>query len=394
MTAPILSLLQTIGSVFVPKGQTPVTTLKKGEVLKIGVDYTLTNPINTTGTTVFTGTSVSNIATVVSPKPKVTSKSGAGNGGGNGGGAANPIPAKPSDMKFNLPPHQWSLPVQASAVTNSYKSSGNTDHGLRRGRLWFFNSAQLNTTNVQYSPSTGLSVTQNSGINLSYGTNSLSSASTPAAISEEDNYWGFQFLWNPTEVQNVISRNSNFTPSSTDALAGLQGLFTAQELVTFTIVIDRINDFAWGAARNNSGYINGQLGKTGDLSIALNGPGNPYTAGGNPGVKQDQIQQVTDLLNKGTMADVEYLFRAINGSGVGGKKWVNALGKETADIGFLSPNPIALQLGPTMDNLSYVGWVESLAIKHSVFNENMLPLHTEIQVTFNGFSRVSLKSGN
>lgn len=306
-----------------------------------------------------------------------------------------PIAADPKDMKFNLPPHQWSLPVDSSLVTNSSKYAGNTDHSLRRGRLWFFNSAQLSSAKVSYSPSTGLEVNQNSGVTLSYGTNSLSDASMPASITAEDNYWGFQFLWNPTEVSNVISRNSNFTPSSTDALAGLQGLFTAQELVSFTIVIDRINDFAWGASVLGSAYIGSQLDPNGNLYNALNGGGNPYTAGGNPGVAQDQSQQIRDLISKGTMADVEYLFRAINGSGVGGKKWSNALGKETADIGFLSPNPIALQLGPDVNNnLSYVGWVESLAIKHSVFTENMLPLHTEISVQFNGFSRVSLKSGN
>ena len=92
------------------------------------------------------------------------------------------------------------------------------------------------------------------------------------------------------------------------------------------------------------------------------------------------------------MADLEYLYRTINGNGVGGAQWTNALGRTTADIGFLMPNPIALQLGPTGDNLSYVGWVDSLVVDHQVFTQNMVPIHTEVSVTFNVFSNASLIS--
>jgi len=284
--------------------------------------------------------------------------------------------APASSMKFNLPPHEWSLPIDPSLV-NSDLSKPKTDHGLRRARLWFYGSS-----------------TTTSGVNLvsSTGGTKPKNVSQTFTTTAEDNYWGFQFLWNPTTIQTAVSRQANFTPSSTDALAGLQGLFTAMETVQFTIVLDRINDFAW---IKNGGSINSlsQVDTTTLAGIAT-ASDNPYKAGGQIGVYQDQGQQVIDLLNKGTMADVEYLFRAINGIGVGGKAWTNALGRETADIGFLTPNPIALQLGPTGDSLSYVGWIDALAIQHSVFTENMVPLHTEIQVTFNVFSKVSLQSGN
>lgn len=286
--------------------------------------------------------------------------------------------ASASQMKFNLPPHQWSLPIDTTSLTGS-NSKSQTNHSLRRARMYFFGST---TTNA------------NSKLQIS---NTSSANNLPAdsnyVITEADNYWGFQFLWNPTTIQSAVSRKADFTPSSTDVLAGLQGLFTAMETIQFTIVINRVNDFAWGASVKGGAYIGSTFDPNGALYNALNGGENPYTKGGNPGVSsQDQTKQILDLLNKGTMADVEYLFRTINGKGNNGKTWTNALGRETADIGFLSPNPIALELGPTGDNLSYVGWVEGLAINHSKFTENMIPLHTEIQVTFYAFSRTSLKS--
>jgi hypothetical protein len=210
--------------------------------------------------------------------------------------------------------------------------------------------------------------------------------SSSYVLTASQNYWGFQFLWNPTDIQVAVSRNQNFTPSSTDILAGLAGLFTAMESIQFTIVIDRINDFAAAAAGSSS------LNKPSALNYT------DYTKGGFIGDTKSQNPQtmLQDLLKKGTLHDLEYLFRAINGSGNGSgdnKTWHNALNRETADIGFLAPNAIALQLGPdATNNLSYVGWIDSLAIKHSVFNKDMIPLHTEVSVTFNAFSRVSLTS--
>ena len=279
----------------------------------------------------------------------------------------------PSKIKFNLPPHNSSLPIDPYYL-NSKNTKTTTDHGLRRAKLWFAYDA---TTPL----SSGLGIQTNN--TTATGTSPTTSS---YVLTASQNYWGFQFLWNPTDIQIAVSRNQNFTPSSTDVLAGLAGLFTAMETIQFTIVIDRINDFAAAAAVSSS------LSKPAALNSA------DYKNGGFIGdiKSQDPQTMLQDLLKKGTLHDLEYLFRAINGSGNGAaanKTWHNALNRETADIGFLSPNAIALQLGPdATNNLSYVGWIDSLAIKHSVFNKDMIPLHTEVQVNFNAFSKVSLTS--
>jgi hypothetical protein len=83
----------------------------------------------------------------------------------------------------------------------------------------------------------------------------------------------------------------------------------------------------------------------------------------------------------------------INGSGQGNQLWTNSLGKKTADVAFLAPTAIALQLGPTVNNLSYVGWVNRLDIVHNMFTESMIPIHSEVTVSLTAFSQVSLSTG-
>ena len=279
--------------------------------------------------------------------------------------------AAPTTMQFNLPPHAWSLPINP-ATTNTSIYKGNTvDNSTRRAIMWYYADAQGVSDNGILTPS-------------NTPTNKTTTGTTKS--TEANTNWGFQFLWNPQQFSSVLTRNANVVPSALDSHAALSGLFTAMEAIQLTIVIDRVNDFAcfkssyspW-AASPASTFIN------------------YYTAGGTAGKLQDIPTLIDDLMKKGTMADIEFIYKMINGSGrvdESGKDlvWVNALNRETADLSFLSPTAIALQLGPNTDSLSYVGWIESLSINHTMFTEDMIPIHSEIAVSFNAFSRVSLLS--
>ena len=268
-------------------------------------------------------------------------------------------------MQFNLPPHAWSLPINP-ATTNTSIYNGNTvDNSTRRAIMWYYADAQGVSANGILTPD-----------------NSPTSKTTTGTTKSTDanTHWGFQFLWNPQQFTSVLTRNSNVVPSALDAHAALSGLFTAMEAIQLTIVIDRINDFACFKSLNTPG-----------------GYTQFYTAGGTAGAKQNTSALINDLMKKGTMADIEFIYKMINGSGrvdESGKDlvWVNALNRETADLSFLSPTAIALQLGPNTDSLSYVGWIESLSINHTMFTEDMIPIHSEITLSFNAFSRVSLVS--
>ena len=261
---------------------------------------------------------------------------------------------QPIGYKFNLPPHDWSLPLRPATVDPDLvgKTLDSSFHGLRRGRMWYW-----------------------------AGVNNLNNAAegTAAATSTVDTSWGFQFLWNPTTISTNVSRNMDITPSNADALRVVAGVFPGQETVNLSLVIDRTNDFACIRAA-----------AAGDYANFIKYYNSLY-----PGAStaQDMGSQIINLMGQGTMADLEYLFKAINGSGNGTLQWSNLLGKQTANVGYLAPTLLGIQLGPTLNNLSYVGWVSNVSINHTAFTENMIPIRTEVGISIQCFAGSGLTSG-
>lgn len=264
---------------------------------------------------------------------------------------------QPIGYKFNLPPHDWSLPVRPASVDPELVGKTNDQasfHGLRRGRIWYWAGAENLTTET-----------------------SSTTSSTPQNVI--DTKWGFQFLWNPQSINTNVSRNMDITPSAADKLRVVAGVFPGQETVDLQLIIDRTNDFACiraSQAENLGDYVR-------------------YYNSLYPGAdtSQDMKQQIINLMAQGTMADLEYLFKAINGSGTGNLEWTNLLGKRTANVGYLAPTLLGIQLGPTLNNLSYVGWASNVGINHTFFTENMIPIRTEVSISIQCFAGSGLTSG-
>lgn len=277
---------------------------------------------------------------------------------------------QPINYKFNLPPHNWSLPVRPVEVDEYVvgKDNRTSFHGLRRGRLWYWAGANDTTAD---------SNTSSSG-------NTSSSSTTLNLI---DTSWGFQFLWNPTTISTNVSRNMDITPSSADTLRVVAGVFPGQETVNLSIVLDRTNDFACIKAAT---YPAASVGTTYNLNEFTR-----YYSTAYPGasIAQNMNQQINNLMNQGTMADLEYLFKAINGSGNGNLQWTNLLGKNTANVGYLAPTLLGIQLGPTLDSLSYVGWASNISLNHTAFTETMIPIRTEVNIAIQCFAGSGLTSG-
>jgi hypothetical protein len=243
-------------------------------------------------------------------------------------------------------------------------------HNTRRAILWYYGSADT---------------TKNAGIINSEGNVNAADATLKSTSGEvaqyssipKDNNWGFQFLWNPETISTTTTRNSNVVPSNLDKFANQGSLFTAMEALTFSITIDRTVDFAFAKALYNKGASGFE----------------EYYRTGYPGDTSETFEQKFDaLMTRGTLSDIEYIYRAINGSGQNGNMWLNGFGQETAELGFLSPTAIAVRFGPSASSISYVGWIESLQIQHTRFTENMIPINSVVNVQFNAFSRVSLTS--
>jgi hypothetical protein len=276
-------------------------------------------------------------------------------------------------FKFNLPPHKWSLPLRPIEANDFMQRKSKLDprtssdplgynepiddqqlaafHGLRRGRIWRYQGISYDVSNAN----TG-QTTAGSGSNH---------PNDPANLRPKDqDKWGFQFLWNPESISISVSLNMDVTPSANDIFRTVVGAFPGMEYISVKVVIDRTNDFACfkGSSVDDLSKYADYYKNTypyEDTSIPVN-------------------TKLTELYSLGSASDLEYLFKTLNGAGTLGADWTNLLGKPTADIGFIQPAIIALQLGPTVDSLSYVGWVDSLSINHVSFTEMMIPLRTEV----------------
>ena len=294
----------------------------------------------------------------------------------------------PIGYKFNLPPHNWSLPVSPIELqpkdvgvlnnktgylpTEAFGGSSTPEsfHGTRRGRIWYWHSAsalqKFNTDSGKVE-------------SLADSVSNLTKTTEGVELKNDDRKWGFQFLWNPSEISSNVARNMDITPSAADTLRVVSGVFPGQETVNFNILLDRTNDFACLRSSKIKDF---------------NDYAKFYTAVFPGQGKQAFGEQLEALMRQGTMADLEYLFRAINGSGMGVEKWGTLMGKRTANLGYLQPTLLGISLGPDrLNNLSYVGWLSNIAINHNSFTQDMIPMRTTVTISIECFAGTGIGAG-
>ena len=271
-------------------------------------------------------------------------------------------PSEPDgDYRWNLPPHTWSLPVKPKEINPSMyrgktaNNMGNVPETYRRGRMWWY----ANTNNT-YTDADGNPKSQTNG---------------------KDRKYGFQFTWNPEAFTTSVSLNTEVTPTPADRFASVAGAFPSGETISFTLRLDRTNDFA--CARN-------LLTKDYSLSLAKPSADNAlfsqlakYYNTGFTNVGDSVGSKIKTLMELGTLADIEYLYTAINGPG-----WKSVSGRKTGDIGYLSATLLRIDIGP----LSYVGYVNSLSVNHIGFSQDMTPIRTDVQVSVNLMASAGIAS--
>jgi len=255
------------------------------------------------------------------------------------------------NYSWNLPPHISSLPVDNTYLDDlTVDSVGIKDedatHRKRRGRIFYY-----------------------SRVNTSY-------SGAFQSKDKNDPRYGFQFLWNPQNFQTSVSVNLDITPTSYDKFVGVVGAFPSGEALSVTIKLDRRNDFfALRSGRTNEGSAQ----KFNISDANLNDLRNAYKHGLNSKETNESFKaKLTELARRGTVADIEYLYKAINGPG-----WRNdALSKEMAessDIGFLTPTLLRIDIGP----ISYLGYVSNMVVSHNAFTKGMIPIETDVSLSFN-----------
>jgi hypothetical protein len=75
------------------------------------------------------------------------------------------------------------------------------------------------------------------------------------------------------------------------------------------------------------------------------------------------------------MYDIEYLLRTL----LGYQLKSSLRNVFTSDIGYLGAYPVELHLG---NNLRYLGIIDGFNVSHTIFNQNMVPVFSNVSITF------------
>jgi hypothetical protein len=166
--------------------------------------------------------------------------------------------------------------------------------------------------------------------------------------------YGFKFLYNPTTVSMGWGVQMDMDPpyesSGADTFNPIASNLISSTIV-FEVLLNRIADF-------NHLQPNGEL--IGEY---------PY---GEFDVPKEELQQIYE---RGTMYDLEYFFKTINGPHATFTSSYNGL---TADKGWLLPSSMELHLGASM---RYRIRINQVSVNHIIFNDRMVPILSKVQFT-------------
>jgi hypothetical protein len=206
--------------------------------------------------------------------------------------------------------------------------------------------------------------------------------------------YGFQFQYNPSTVTMAYAGapqvDIGLQTSGADKVP-LIGSSVTSSTVTFQLLINRMNDFKYldsliygtSKSRYNKAFVplKGKV-KVNDLSSLFseiyshtgNHPVLPQYEGTAAEVTSinDELLQIREL---GTMYDIEYLLRTL----LGYQLKSSLRNVYTSDIGYLGAYPVELHLG---NNLRYLGIIDGFNISHTIFNQNMVPVFSNLSITF------------
>jgi hypothetical protein len=314
----------------------------------------------------YQGVSVANQSPNTKYKNFGKQTAGVGGGGGKGGAGNPPVIPIQSDpdqsYSWNLPPHEWSLPIDPSEINDGINTPTTDSHSLRRGKIFLARKYAGPTASND------------------------AKTSTQTFNRQGTQNYGFQFLWNPETFSQSTSVNWGITPNQNDATAILTGLTSANSTIDFTLRIDRTNDFAAAKALNTK--VKNPVQET-QLFNSLQEVSKYYKKGQAPNSDTDFANnmeaKITDLLTRGTEADLEFLYRTINGDG-----YKSSWGGTTSNISFLLPTIIRLDLGPQR----FVGMIQSVNVNHLAFTREMIPIRTDVQLSVDLRAGTGLTTSN
>jgi len=177
--------------------------------------------------------------------------------------------------------------------------------------------------------------------------------------------YGFRFHYNPTSISMNYGQMGGQSPellmSGRDQYNPLLPLEGGSGL-QFDLYLNRIEDMNYVQKDGTLKSANGKTFSSTDLYSET--------------VLTDDIKEI---YNKGTMYDLEYLFKAVHGNW---GSYQSALRGWTSDIGWLNGVAVEFHLG---NNMRYLCRINSVAVNHAIFNERMVPTLSTLHITASRF---------
>jgi hypothetical protein len=175
--------------------------------------------------------------------------------------------------------------------------------------------------------------------------------------------YGFKFHYNPNSIGMSYGTMTDMSPellmSGRDKINPIVPPGTGG--FGFELMLNRLEDLSYIEYDGSLKQPNGEYADLKTKSIELYG-------------QEVGESTLKELWQKGTMYDLDFLFRALHG---GQGDYVSSLRGKTSDQGWLNGAAVEFHLG---SNLRYLGRITSIDITHGVFNSRMVPLISYVSI--------------
>lgn len=273
-------------------------------------------------------------------------------------------PTKAADLPKSPPPVIYNAPmvskayfrgIQTEILNGNYVDAGNYTDAMS---AWSID------------PKTGQPIGGRGTIQMDRQTNTAAVVAqaqkdTKFAGTYDPTPYGFKFLYNPQTVGMswgaIAQTDPVYQASGQDPfVAGTSNLVNS--FIEFSILLNRIEDF---------NYLD-ENGLSSSISAVAKSPYPQFAS------KVSNTEEFKAIYQKGTMYDLEYLFKTMHGQGAYAAYKSVLMGGVTSDPGWLPVRPVELHLG---NKLRYRVRISNLSVNHTIFNSRMVPILSTVNIT-------------
>ena len=188
--------------------------------------------------------------------------------------------------------------------------------------------------------------------------------------------YGFKFMYNPTVIDFNVSTYDGvnigyiYSGKSTALPTGVE---SSGSMINVSFPITRVDDMQAIKAQYtkmrvyNGSSIRNETVRTYSVEDA-------QALYGKPGAFNVDADDIKGIAERGTMYDLEYLFRATLG-----RQWKTVFRGQTADVGIVFSVPLKLYLA---DKMVYRVRMRGISFTHRSFTPDMVPLYTDVSLSF------------